>query len=191
MTLLHLYHARSIHAIVAAIAIFICIIVIVIWPELSRDKATFFGTIGFFITIYGVVFTIIEVFRVKAVAKLAAKAAMDTAKRIETLYDTRDLAECQILIESALDQLHEERTLSSAALSRIVKLYVTEFSATYELATSPHRRHVGMVNSFAFVHAHSRLSKLNNANNLKSTLVEMMAELSAASGRRVREDLSQ
>lgn len=181
---------RSIHVGTALLTILLCVISSGIWPDLFKDKPTSFSTVGFFITIYGVVFTIIEVLRAKAMAEVAAETAVRTAKRVETLYDVRNLAECQTLIENALDQLHEERTLSSSALSRIVKLYAAEFSTTYAQTTSRHRQHIGMVNSFAFS-GRTKSPKLANVGKLKSTLVEMMAELSAANGYHLRKDPSQ
>lgn len=158
------------------------------WRDLWKDTATAFATVGFFVTVYGVIFTIIEVFRTKAAAQQAADAAQAAEKRVESLYDARDSVECLTLLENALDRLHEDGTLSPSSLGRIVKLYAAEFSAAYSEETSPPRVRMGMVTSFAFAHTNGVRGKFNNSDKLKGALIGMMADLSAANDKRIHKD---
>ena len=178
--------SRMVHVITALLTSLIGGIVIWYWPELIKDKATGLGTLGFFVTAYAAVFTIIEVIRAGNAALLAKDAARETAGRVEALHDARNAAECQTLIESALDRLNEEGTVSASSLARIVKLYVAEFSVSYAEETSPHREQVGMVNSYAFSFSQSKGVRLKNSDKLKASLVSMMAEVSASSARRTQ-----
>jgi hypothetical protein len=183
-------HSRWAHFVVALITVLLGFVTAWSWPGLVKDAPTAFGTIGFFVTLYGVVFAIIEVLRLKAAAELAMKAAKKAARRIEALYDARNSAECQTLIENVLNRLDEDGTLSASSLGRIVKLYAAEFSTTYELETSPHRTRVATVNSFAFAQRGSKLSRITSCDNLKAALVNMVEDLSASNGRRIQEESS-
>ena len=179
------------HALTAALIVASGLLAVFLWPDLIKDDVNTFGTVGFFLTAYGVIFAIVEVIRAGAAADAAAKAAKVAAQRVEALYNIRNSAECQILIESALERLHEDGTMSASSLGRIVRLYAAEFSTSFEQDTSVHRLRMEMVNSFAFSQSQPAVRKLSNSDRLKAALVTMMADLSASSNQRAHQESPQ
>lgn len=72
------------------------------WPNLVKDEVASFSTIGFFVTLYGVIFAIIEVRRAKSAAELAEHAAKKAHDKINDFFNVRDIVECIKAIETAV-----------------------------------------------------------------------------------------
>jgi hypothetical protein len=169
----------------------LALLVVCKWPELRKDVATSFSTAGFFVALYGIIFTITEVLRTKSAAELAVHAARETAQRIEALYIARDATECLSLIEGALSHLSDFGHISPAVLVRINKLYSAEFLTGGLPASSPHRTRLSILTSFASVPKGTiQRAAAAHVKKLVTALMEMNSELSMINARRLNQETS-
>jgi hypothetical protein len=177
--------AKIIHLLAALITIVVAIACAAGLPDLHKDTPTTFGTITGFLTVYGVVFAIIELFRTRAAAELAAREASRASNTVRAFYDLRNVSECQSSIEHTLNDMANNGQVSLSILSRIVKLYVAEFSIEYQDDRSVHRKYIATIESFVFNHPGDRL----RFGNLKRVLLGMMANLSVSASARTFQEI--
>ncbi|MFC3308078.1 hypothetical protein [Blastomonas aquatica] len=166
---------RNIHVVVGLIALIAAIALLIFIPDLSKDYAAVFATLTGVATLYGVLFTIIEVLRTKAAADLAAAAAKDATSRVRAMYASRDAAECQACIESALRIVDEGGVVPLSVLSRISKIYAGEFADQYEIHASDVRQRILLIESYGAMPPKAR----TNSTKIKTTLVAMNGHLAA------------
>jgi hypothetical protein len=154
-------------------------------PELWQGSVATFATIGGFVTVYGVVFAIIETWRARAASEMACRAAAEANRRVVILYNVKNIAECQACIRDTLGDLDKDGWASTAALSRILELYTAEFHEAYRDPGSQQRESIAALQS----HAASASGPLKGRplTRLKDTLVKMLADLTAAAGRKMSE----
>jgi hypothetical protein len=176
--------SKSVHLVVALVTIILGGGFIAFVPDLRKDVVTNLGTIGFFVGVYGVVFTIIEVIRAKSAADEAAVEAKKAAGAVRTLYGIKNLSECQSMIGFALDNIEKDGFASLSALAQIIKLYSAEFSKQYGDAGSNCRQNVALVQSYVSFHTPRTPAPTNR---LKDALVAMVAELSVSGSEKTQE----
>lgn len=151
-------------------------------PALSSDVPTTFSTVTGFATLYGLIFTVVEVVRAKDAASKAEHAAKQAHDAVALLYDIRDGSECLSLIEAALSGIDREGTVQLALLARILKIYSATFCEEQKDDASPHRQNVAMMESYSAFPKPRALDK----GKLKSTLMSMTGHLSATASIRVQ-----
>jgi hypothetical protein len=169
--------SRWVHAITGAATIICFFVTTTFWSSLLDGAVQAFGTIGLFITAYGVLFSIIEVLRTQSATVEAAKAARRAAARARTPYDMRDVSECMTAIETTLYAVQHGGAPRSQPLSRIIRLYTAVFEDRYANDKSPERVRIGIVHSYVPVKMLKKTDAL-----LEKTLAEMLSDLAAKGG---------
>jgi hypothetical protein len=149
------------------------------WPALTESAVQSFGTVGLFLTLYGVVFSVIEVRRTKSASEKARIAAERTERATHKAYDIRDISECQTCLETAVHSLSHGGLPRVLPLGRIIRLYTAIFEDRYQDPLSPERRRISIIQSY---HG-SRVAVPKGDDRLQATLSEMLADLSAHGGR--------
>jgi hypothetical protein len=177
--------SRLIHFASLCVALMVLVYTIVALPQLWSGSVVTFATIGGFVTVYGVVFAIIETWRARAASELAGAAAADANRKIAALYDVKNIAECQACIRYALHDLDKEGWASTATLSRILELYTAEFHEAYRDSRSEQRVSIAALES----HAATASGPLKGQalNRLKRTLVKMLADVTAGAAAKISE----
>lgn len=178
-----LHGAKLIHLLVFVATVALGKALIRAVPDLTKDDPTTFSTLTGVATLYGVVFAIIEVWRAKSAAQLAAVRAKQAADQVHAAYGLRDASECQSCIQYALGSIDEHGFAPLSVLSRIVKLYASEFAEDYDDAKSDVRKRVAMVESYASLHRSTRPA---SPKKVQTTLMAMTAHLSASIGKRTK-----
>jgi hypothetical protein len=163
-----------IHWLAALLTTIVAAIVMWLIPALRHDAASSFSTLGVFLTLYGVLFAIIEVLRIQAAAALAAQAARDARELVQSAYSLRDASECLSCIDFALRGLDAGDSVPSAALNQITRLYAAEFQSELNDETSSQRRNIAMLQSY--VNAR-RPGAPRSTQSLQTTLMEMSSDL--------------
>jgi hypothetical protein len=141
-------HSKKVHLIAVALCFVVAVLVVVLFPGLRKDESALLGTAGAFITLYGVIFAIIEVLRLKSASKLAEDEARRVFDSVVNLVTAREIIECQTKIEHAVEAIDENRLVPSASLCGIVKLYSQVFHEEVGKEESEHRRHRSTVESY-------------------------------------------
>lgn len=164
------------------IAFFICLAgsAILMWcfPDLRKGQSATLGSAGVFITLYGVIFAIIEVFRLRSASDLAEKEAKRVFNSITNLVTAREIIECQTKIEIAVAAIDEKRTIPSASLCSIVKLYSQVFHNEVGDEKSEHRKNRSVVQSYYI----SGKSPLKASENTKQALLGIAGHLAQLQG---------
>ena len=149
------------------------------WPDLIKDSTTSFSTIGFFVTLYGVIFAIVEVKRAKSAAELAEHEAKKAHEKINDFFSVRDIVECQKAIETAVSCIDEGQRISASTLCLIVKHYSEIFHVQLNDAKSEHRKNRSTIDSYYFTA--SEIPTPSNV-HLKRALLSSMGHLSQMVG---------
>jgi hypothetical protein len=149
-------------------------------PTLVRDPPTTVGTVGTLVTIYGVVFAIIELIRMRTATKQAVEAARKVFDSFATLVTAREITECQVGIQIAVDALDECRAIPSSLIVQIVKLYSQVFHKELADETSLHRRNRSTIESYSF-NENSVLLTVSN-NHTKRALTSVAGQLAQLQG---------
>lgn len=182
---LQLSVSRAIHWVSFAAIAAIALASWIWFPELWNGKPTAFGTLSGFVTVYGVLFTAIEVIRARSASELAKSAAESAQYKVTSMFNLKNIAECQSCIKFILTDLERDGWASTSALSRVIELYTAEFHEAYGLEASNHRLAIAALQS----HAASASGPLKGRAlvRLKETLVAMLADLTAAAGGKLSE----
>ena len=158
-------------------------------PELWKDTAASFSSTGGFLTLYGVIFAVIEAMRAKAAAELAAIAAKSASRAVATMYGLRSVTECQTQIRTALTDLEKNGSVSAAVLARVLELYTAEFHIEYQNPQSTERLNVAELQSHAGA-AGEALKPAPKA-RLGAVLRKMLADIAARGASKMNEGLTQ
>lgn len=177
--------SRLIHAASLCLALLGCASTRRFLPELWRDDATSFATIGGFVTLYGVVFAVIETWRARNASEQSRTAAEAASRRVAALYELGGIARCQGCIHDALRDLERDGWASTSSLTRIIELYTAEFHGAYQDPSTPQRQAIAALQS----HAASAPGPLKGPalRRLKDTLLTMLADVTAAAGLKLSE----
>lgn len=177
---------KSAHFWLFVSAVVISVAITYWYSDLTKDVPTTFATVTGFATVFGVASALIEIVRARSAAVLAAAEAKRAAASVRALYGIGSLSECQSCIEYALEGIDKEGQVSLSPLSRIVKLYISEFHDQYALESSHHRENVLVLQSYA------SLRQINKpTHRLREALLSMMADLSASAGKKTSGDVTQ
>ncbi|QOL80030.1 hypothetical protein [Pseudooceanicola spongiae] len=169
----------------------VCMVIVGIclyrFPLLLRGEQVAFSNVSGFATLYGVGFAIIETFRARAASQEAKAAASEASRKIVKLHQVKDVAKCQMLIQEELQDLEGSKILSMARITKILELYTAEFSDKYEDETSAQRINIAALQSHSVFSGAKPLS-IRAANDLRKTLMKMLADLSTAATRKLAEE---
>ena len=177
--------SRAIHVLTAA-AVLIAAFASQRWlPEVWETKVLAFGTAGAFLTLYGVLFAIIETARARSASQDAKKAAIDAQQQTTKLFDVKNLAECKAAIRQVLGDLDKNGWVSTTALARIGELYAEQFFEAYQDEMSGHRISIVALES----HAQNAPGPFSGAGlkRLKAILLRMQSEIASVVGSKVQE----
>lgn len=153
-----------------------------LFPDIWNSNVTKFATIGFFITFYGVVFTIVEVIRTKSATQLVSDESGKILRKVDNLAGLRLLNECQAAIDLAIRVIDNRGKIPLSMLTTILKIYTEHFHKELEDPKSTHRRNSAMLQSFA--EASPKREKLNNLSNIRRTFAAMTMEISTEIARK-------
>lgn len=151
-------------------------------PALFHGPVETYATVSGIVTLYGVIFAVVEVWRLESATTMAAKAARDAVDQIERLHGAHALVECQASIDGALADIDAEDFVSSSALGRVIKLYSAAFAT--EVATSGSRQREDTLIIESYAGAFRRGNKTSTA-KLRSALLRMTQDTSVAVQRNV------
>jgi len=176
------FSSRIIHILSFFLTIILSSALLHSYPNLIKDDVTSFSTIGGIVTIYGVIFTIIEVIRARNAAVLAESESKKVYLRLTTTYDLKDITKCQIAIELALTSIEKNETIPASTLSNIVNVYSHIFHNEIENDDSPRRKNRTILCSYAFKEATN--SKPSSKIKLQECLTSIAGDLSVVAGSR-------
>ncbi|OAX85789.1 hypothetical protein A7D16_05785 [Xanthomonas nasturtii] len=108
------------------------------------------GSVSAFLTVYGVIFALIELARTRSAAELAEQKASHVVSVIEDLMTAREISECQAAVESALEGIGRGEGISGSHIVRIIRLYSRVFPLEMKSDNSPHRRNRTILESYEF-----------------------------------------
>jgi hypothetical protein len=145
------------------------------FPGLIKDAPTTFSTGSAILTLFGVIFAIIEVMRIESSAKLAADAASEATAKLNAMYATRNATECLNCIRNALQDLDDSDVVGSSALARVLDLYAGEFATALSDEGSDQRDNVSVLQSYVLSYRSG--SKTKNG-RLRQALLKMTTDLS-------------
>jgi hypothetical protein len=153
--------------------------------ELWKDRAAVFATVGGFLTLYGVIFAIVETLRARAASEMASAAANSSRHQTMMIFNIKNIAECQSCIRDTLSDLDKVGWVSTASLSRIIELYTAEFHHEYQDTSSPQREAIASLQS----HASSAVGPLKSRplSRLRQTLIQMLTDLTALASKKLVE----
>jgi hypothetical protein len=117
-------------------------------PKLVQDSVTALSTAGVFLTLYGLIVAIIEIQKAKSLAQAAKDAATRTLKFTNTLTTTKELTECQAILESSMASLDGGHPIPTYSLGRILALYSRLFEIESHPDDSPQRFNQAALQSY-------------------------------------------
>lgn len=170
------------HAVTAVGTVAVSFLAVYLLPDLWKGDVTRFGTVGFFITAYGVLFAIIEVLRTKSAAQLVSTESAKILQQVENLSGLRLLSECQSAIELAVQVIDTRETPPLAMLTSISRIYSEHFHEQLVDPNSQPRRHTAMLESFAIASAQKVGTR--NLGKLRGTFLAMTSEIATETARR-------
>lgn len=171
-------NSRWIHIIVFFVCFIGAGILIFYFPDLKKDQPTALGSAGVFLTLYGVIFAIIELSRLKSASHLANKEARRVFDIVTNLATAREIIECQTKIEIAVEAIDAKMIIPSASLCSIVKLYSQVFHHEVGDENSEHRKNRSTVQSYYI----SGQLPAKNSKNTKKALLGIAGHLAQLQG---------
>lgn len=170
----------------AIVATFACVLGLS-EPDLIDDKKSAFAFVAGFVSIYGLVIAISEALKAKTAAQQALAESEKVSKKLTTLYSLRDAAECQTCIENAMRIADEEGAIPLAILSRISKLYASEFAEGAIIEGSVQHRHLLIIESYGKLAVKQRAKSAQ----IRSTLLGMGTQLAVRGSDRIASESNQ
>jgi hypothetical protein len=168
------------HTINLLVIIVIGLIVVLSEPILVKDIPTTFGTLGFFITAYGVIFAIVELLRVQNATTLANLEAKKVFSTLNNLITAREIMDCQHAVRMAIASLDENKPIATVLIVDIIKFYSQVFHAEVILDDSSQRKNRSIIQSYSFN------PNINSPNagtySTKSALLSIAGELAQLQG---------
>ncbi|MEL7700515.1 MULTISPECIES: hypothetical protein [Citromicrobium] len=101
-------------------------------PQVADSESEWFAYIAGWATLFGLSVALIEVHRVTTKAQAVAKGQRTVSDKVQQERKNRDLTECRLAIESALELFDQQKPASSRDLSRIIYLYSYSFPDEYK-----------------------------------------------------------
>ncbi|WP_431295762.1 hypothetical protein [Rahnella sp. PAMC 25559] len=175
--------SKVIHWLLLGIIIISFLLCICINPSSWIDTPSRFGTLGFFITLYGVLFAAVELIRLKSAAIQATNAAQNIFKQINTVYTTRDISECQGKIEMAIINLDNGLLIASSNLLSITRTYSQIFTEEMNQEDSRHRLNKSYIESYTFNPSSINTHSSPNVKLTRSALLAIASDLAALQGK--------
>ncbi|MBK0052999.1 hypothetical protein [Stenotrophomonas sp. S39] len=117
------------------------------------------GSVSAFLTVYGVIFALIELVRTRTAAELAEQRVTEVVQVVEDLITAREITECQIAVESALDGISRNEDISARYVVKIIRLYSQVFPDAMLDEQSPHRSNRSILETYRYVKRVSDKSK--------------------------------
>jgi hypothetical protein len=119
-------------------------------PELLVGASTSLGTIGTILTVYGVVFAIVELMRAKASIRIAGEQSGKVLQQVTKLVAVREIEECYASVRMAVEALDASNGIPNALVVRIIKSYSQIFASELDNPKSDHRKNLSVLESYVF-----------------------------------------
>ncbi|MBB3005383.1 hypothetical protein FHX57_007780, partial [Paraburkholderia tropica] len=119
----------------------------ILLPHLQQPDS---ASVGSFITLYGVVFALIELAYTRSAAELAATAAKRVFDAMSRLGAVEQITDCQAYIKTAVACIDDGVAVPSAVMLDIVKIYSRVFQVQLEDASSEHRKNRSLLEAYRF-----------------------------------------
>jgi hypothetical protein len=171
------------HAICLLFVLVMASITIHFEPTYVTGPINTLGTIGFFSTLYGVLFAIVELLRAKTASTLATNEAKRVFSVVTSIITAREIAECQGVINMAASAIDEGKTIPSATLCQIIKIYSQVYHAELTNPESEHRKNNSTLQSYSFnPNINSCGVPDKSAKNVKRALLSISSHLGQRQG---------
>jgi hypothetical protein len=157
----------------------------IVFTDLWANQATIFGTSGVFITIFGVVFSIIESIRARSASELAAAAAKSAEARVLKILDFESITRCSVELQASIEELDKSLWLSTGTLARISTLYITALRVKIDDPKEPERTNLAALQSHA-INATGPLRE-GSMRRLKANLMDMQQKVALAANKALTE----
>lgn len=108
------------------------------------------GSISIFLTIYAVIIALIELARTRSAAELAEQKVSEVVRVVEDLMTAREITECQIAVESAIEGITRNEDISARYVVKIIRLYTQVFPDAMNDDKSEHRKNRSILQSYRF-----------------------------------------
>lgn len=145
------WHEKTPHLLWAIFLAALCISAISWKNDLIKDAATTLGTTGFFATIYGLIFAIIELQRTKNATLLVQEEVARVLNRVKVVDSAQEITECLNKTSLALSSIDEGKMITNALLGQIISDYSQIFQVELIDAASDHRQVRSTIQSYTFV----------------------------------------
>lgn len=173
--------SRHVHVLTALVTLIAAFLTVTSIPTLWKDAASRFGTACNWATIYGLIFTVIEIVRAKNAANLVERASRLAVNELTTKYILQEISECRSLIGTSIDSADRDGSVSVSTLAHISQLYRAEFRDEVLKPDSEHRGNVNLIDSYIFVaHDLPKPERKAAARRLIVPLNKMASDLNAA-----------
>lgn len=146
------------------------------FPTLLEGPINSLTSVGTFITLYGVLFAVIELFRLKSVALIAAAKASEVYDELHRLRTAEMATRCQTLIHAALRCTEQKTQIPDPLLNEILSVYRELFAREFEAENNNHGDLEGYV--MAYVDA-DRSGRYKRPNRTIVALIGMSTNLAA------------
>lgn len=160
-------------------------------PDLWQDDLAKLGSVGFFVTLYGLLFTIVEVLRLNSLTQATSAVADKVYNVITNLSSIKEITECQAKIESALTSLDEGAFIPSTTMLSIVKTYSAIFYLEMKDDQSVYRKNSGLLESYCFNPNTKQQSLNRNTKKVKEALMSISGHLAGSSAKTYSEAKNQ
>ncbi|WP_152976969.1 MULTISPECIES: hypothetical protein [Burkholderia] len=152
-------------------------------PSTFKDAPTSVGTIGSFVTLFGVVFAIIELRYTRTAAELAAAEAARVRDAMSRTISIEHIVECQASIEAAIASLDAGTPAAPYVMAHIVKIYSRVFASEVEKDDSDHRKTRSLIQSYQLNPNSAIVSGTNQRSGTQATrtrkaLMDALGQLS-------------
>lgn len=148
--------------------------------ELYDGISKTLGSVGGFLTVYAVIFAIIELARTRSAAELAEQKVAEVVKVVEDLMTAREISECQAAVEYALDGITQTEGISGSHIVKIIRLYSQVFPLEMKDERSRHRKNRTILESYEFSAADA--AKASVPKKTKRALLEISGHLAEEQG---------
>ncbi len=129
------------------------------YPVLLESAVNFFGFLGFWITLYGLIVAIFEIARTGSVATqmaLAAEASHNSLRRQVEFHDVHGYIE---MINVVLSDLDKKKAVTAVSMARIKQCYIAIFSKVEK--SDNYEDNLKVLNSYEYVAQSRNKAKAN------------------------------
>ena len=136
-------------------------------PDLGKDTPTLVGSISAFITLYGTVVAIIELWRARSSVEESTREAKRVFTGLARTIEMERIAACQSAIKNAVTCIDSGTAIPTSTVFEILEAYTRVFYKELENPKSEHRTNKAHVESYKFV---PRATKRNS--NMNTTVAQ-------------------